>query len=45
MGYSVENVELFGELESLSDVSWHFSLSSVAFSSPEAHLLVERKSR
>ena len=44
MGYSVENVKLFGELESLSDVSWQFTFSSLAFFSPEAHLLVERKS-
>ncbi len=44
MGYSVENVELFGELESLSDVSWHFPLSSLSLSGPEAHPFVEGNS-
>ena len=41
MGYSVENVELFGELESLSDVSGHVLLSSLVLSLLEAHLVGE----
>jgi hypothetical protein len=40
---SVEQVELSSELESLSDVSWHVLLSSLALSLFEAHLVLEGK--